>query len=51
MYLYSSESIGQARSAELLGERHWLDFYGGPASWTANGLLGEPGEEENGSNA
>jgi acyl carrier protein len=34
--------------AGLLGERRSPDFYGGPAFWTADGLLGELGEEENG---
>jgi acyl carrier protein len=31
-----------------LGKRRSPDFYGGPAFWTADGLLGELGEEENG---
>jgi hypothetical protein len=40
--------MGLARLAELLGERRWPYVYGGPASWAALGLLGKPGEEENG---
>ena len=48
LFIRIQNSIGQARSAELLGERRRRDFYGGLAPWTADGSLGEPGEEENG---